>query len=169
MLRQPSTVRIRVGLPADAADLAIVCRESWRLAYAGLLPETHLARLIATRTPAWWAGAARSSGGIVALDVGGKLAGYATCGRARNRSRYQGEIFELYLAPTYQGLGFGEHLFEACRARLDRKGLNGLLVWALTDNAHACQFYWSRGGRPVATAMETFDRQRIAKTAFGWP
>ena len=74
-------------------------------------------------------------------------------GSSRQRGPYQGEIYELYLDPIYQGLGLGEHLFEGCRHTLDMRKLNGLIVWALLDNTAACDFYWRRGGRP--------DRQRL--------
>ena len=80
-------------------------------------------------------------------------------GSSRQRAPYQGEIYELYLDPIYQGLGLGEHLFEGCRHALDMRKLNGLIVWALLDNTAACDFYWRRGGRPIASAF-TQDRRR---------
>ncbi len=53
------------------------------------------------------------------LDVGDGIAGYASYGRNRAASLpYRGEIFELYLAPEYQGLGFGRRLFSAAQRAL---------------------------------------------------
>ena len=72
--------------------------------------------------------------GTLVLEMAGTVAGYATIGNSRQRSPYQGEIYELYLDPVYQGLGLGEHLFEGCRHALDMRKLNGLIVWALLDN-----------------------------------
>jgi ribosomal protein S18 acetylase RimI-like enzyme len=169
MLRSPSTVQIRSARPTDAADLARVFKDSWTLAYTGIMPPKALAQLLSKREVKWWTQALRSSEQILVLEVGGTIAGYATMGRSRARGKYQAEIYELYLAPVYQGCGFGEHLFEACRHRLDDRGLKGLLVWALVDNSQACHFYWRRGGRPVASVTEVFDRSRLEKVAFGWP
>jgi GNAT superfamily N-acetyltransferase len=169
MLRTPSTARIRVGRPADAADVAAVFRDSWQLAYTGILPEPYLSRLLAARDATWWGRALRSSEAILVLDVAGTLAGYATFGRARTACRFKGEIYELYLAPVYQGCGYGEHLFEACRAKLDQHKISGLLVWALAENTQAADFYHRRGGRPVGRQFELMGRQRVAKVAFGWP
>src|SRR5918996_606118 len=51
-----------------------------------------------------------------------------------------GEIYEIYLRPECQGVGFGRRLFRAARDRLGAAGLRRLLVWALADNAAACRF-----------------------------
>ncbi len=169
MLRSPSTVRIRSARPTDARDLAVVFKDSWTLAYTAVLPSEALTQLLSKREISWWTQSLRSTDPLLVLEVGGVVAGYATAGRSRSRGKYQGEIYELYLAPVYQGLGFGEHLFEACRHRLDERGLKGMVVWALVDNAQACHFYWRRGGRPVASITETFGRTRLEKVAFGWP
>ena len=82
--------------------------------------------------------------------------------------RYQGEIYELYLDPIYQGLGLGEHLFEGCRHALDMRKLNGLIVWALLDNTAACDFYWRRGGRPITSTFTKIGGERLEKVAFAW-
>lgn len=171
MLRKSTSARIRVGRPADAADIAGVFAESWRLAYAGMIPEPALGRIIATRDATWWGKTLKSKEAVLVMEVGDKLAGYATYGRARVAGkRYAGEIYELYLGPVYQGLGFGEHMFEACRARLDHHKIKGLIVWALADNTQACHFYWRRGGRPVAATKERFaGGAALEKVAFGWP
>jgi ribosomal protein S18 acetylase RimI-like enzyme len=153
----------------DASDLAAVFRDSWTLAYTALLPDEHLTRLVRKRDTQWWQTALQSSEPVLVLEVAGTIAGYATYGVSRSRGKHQAEIYELYLSPIYQGLGFGEHLFEACRSRLDERGLRGLMVWALLGNKQACDFYWRRGGRPVASVHEVFGATKLEKVAFAWP
>jgi ribosomal protein S18 acetylase RimI-like enzyme len=170
MLRSPSTVRIRMARQADANQLAQVFKESWLNAYQGILPEDHLTRLVRKRDTDWWKRALESSEPVLVLEMAGVVAGYATYGVCRSRGRgANGEIYELYLLPVYQGIGLGEHLFEACRNRLDEKGLKGLIVWALVENTTACHFYWRRGGRPKHSATEVFGAKRLEKAAFLWP
>lgn len=169
MLRSHTTVRIRSPRPEDASSLAQVFRDSWTLAYAGIIPGDQLERLVRRRDEAWWQLALNSSEQMLVMEVAEDVVGYATYGPSRSRGRFQGEIYELYLAPEHQGLGFGEHLFEACRYRLDERGLRGLLVWALIENQSACHFYWRRGGRPLASAIETFGGVKLEKAAFTWP
>ena len=97
-----------------------------------------------------------------------KAAGYATVGPARVRGEHEGEIYELYVTPTHQGLGFGERLFEACRHHLDTRQMCGLLVWALADNERACAFYRALGGAASARGSESFSGTTLDKIAFVW-
>ena len=161
-------VLVRPAKIADAAGLASLFAETWRGAYAGLVPHEQLEGIIRRRNKAWWSSAIRGGEGPLIAVHDGKIAGYATYGAARGRGRHQGEIYELYVAPLHQGMGLGEHLFEACRARLDARGLNGLIVWALADNDAALDFYWRRGGRPFKTVRETFGQTSLKKVAVGW-
>ena len=153
MLGSGSKVRVRGGKPADAKALSRIFKDSWLLAYRGIIPQLHLDSMVRQRSPEWWRDALKSGDSTLVLEMAGTVAGYATLGNSRQRGPYQGEIYELYLDPIYQGLGLGEHLFEGCRHALDMRKLNGLIVWALLDNTAACDFYWRRGGRPVASAF----------------
>jgi ribosomal protein S18 acetylase RimI-like enzyme len=169
MLGSSSQVRVRRGKLADAKSLAGVFRDSWELAYRGIIPHLHLETMIRRRCPEWWRAMIRSGDMLFVLEVAGKVAGYATCGVARARGAEQGEIYEIYLSPKYQGLGFGEHLFEACRHALDMRRLNGLVVWALADNDAAIAFYWRRGGRPIAKRVDRVGGAKLPKLVFAWP
>jgi ribosomal protein S18 acetylase RimI-like enzyme len=168
MLGWRSDVLVRPAKAADASQLVKVFAETWRGAYTGVIPHQHLDGIIQRRTKAWWTAAIRGGDGLLVVEHAGALAGYATYGAARGRGRQQGEIYELYIAPIYQGVGLGEHLFEACRARLDGRGLRGLVVWALAENAAASDFYWRRGGRPFNTVREAFGNTQLDKVGFGW-
>jgi ribosomal protein S18 acetylase RimI-like enzyme len=169
MLGSPAKVAIRFLRSSDAPALAAVFRDSWQLAYSGIIPAPHLEQIIHRRSEAWWASPSRSKERHLVMEFEGKIAGYAAYGAARSRNRAMGEIYELYLGPIYQGVGLGEHLFEACRHRLDRAKCKGLVVWALADNTQATAFYWRRGGRPVASTIENFAGTKLEKIAFTWP
>jgi ribosomal protein S18 acetylase RimI-like enzyme len=168
MLGSHAKVRVRGGKAADAKALARIFKESWLLAYRGIIPHLHLDNMIRQRTPEWWRDAVKGGDSTLVLEMAGTVAGYATLGSSRQRSTYQGEIYELYLDPIYQGLGLGEHLFEGCRHALDMRKLSGLIVWALIDNTAACNFYWRRGGRPIASAFTRIGGARLEKVAFAW-
>jgi ribosomal protein S18 acetylase RimI-like enzyme len=168
MLSASTTARVRTSNRQDGPALAGVYGRSWRQAYSGIIPHRQLDAMIRRRDADWWSGAA-SGGRLLALDVSGTLAGYASCGPARSKQLGAGEIYELYLDPVYQGIGLGEQLFEGCRAYLDRRRLDGLVVWVLADNDVAMRFYWGRGGRPAARMMERLGSTRLEKIGLAWP
>jgi ribosomal protein S18 acetylase RimI-like enzyme len=125
--------------------------------------------MVNRRGAAWWANAIRRASAILVVEVGETVVGYATLGRNRARELpQQGEIYELYLRPEYQGVGLGSRLFAAARDRLARHGLKGLVVWALEENPGALSFYHGAGGRDVAEGVEVFDQKALKKVAFVW-
>ena len=163
------TVDIRKAEPRDADAIADVHHEAWRGAYAGIIPHRALNAMINRRGRDWWAQAIRRAASVLVVEVGGKVAGYATLGRNRARELpQQGEIYELYLRPECQGIGLGTCLFAAAQEKLASHGLQGLVVWALEDNSNALAFYTGAGGRDVAEGVEVFDQKALRKVAFVW-
>ena len=162
-------IEIRRAKPTDAPAVADVHDEAWRTAYQGIIPGNELDKLISRRGPDWWDSAIRKGSRITLLQFGDNVAGYANYGRNRARSlTYDGEIYELYLRPEYQGLGFGRRLFSAARKDLVQSGLRTLVIWALSDNEPAVEFYRSLGGRPVARSSERFGGKTLDKVAYAW-
>lgn len=163
------TIDIRKAEPRDADAIAEVHHEAWRGAYCGIIPHRALTAMINRRGGEWWANAIRRAASVLVIEIGGKIAGYATLGRNRARElKQQGEIYELYLRPECQGIGLGSRLFAAARQRLADHGLKGLVVWALEENENALAFYASAGGRDIAEGVEVFDQKALKKVAFVW-
>ena len=162
-------IEIRRAKPSDAAEIAATHDDAWRAAYQGVIPGAELDKLINRRGPDWWESAIRKGSRISILVFGERIAGYANYGRNRARSLYyDGEIYELYLRPEFQGLGFGRKLFSSARRDLGQSGLHSLVVWALSDNETAVEFYRNLGGRAVARSSERFGTKVLDKVAFAW-
>ncbi len=159
---------VRNGAASDADQLAHIHNLSWRDAYCGVISRGDLDMLVKRRNAPWWRRALINRQNILVIEVGGTVGGYAMYGCARGQFAQQGEIFELYLGPEYQGLGLGELLFEGCRARLDSRSFNGLVVWALRDNVAAISFYRRRGGRVVTRRCEMVGESQVEKVALVW-
>lgn len=163
------TIDIRQAEPADARAIADVHALSWQGAYGGIIPFRALRAMIGRRGPDWWGNAIRRAASVLVVEMGGDVVGYATLGRNRARELpQQGEIYELYIRPEYQGVGLGTRLFAAARSRLAAHGLSGLVVWALEDNVNATDFYAGAGGRDVAEGVEVFDACALRKIAYVW-
>lgn len=160
---------IRVARVADAAAITAVHDTAWRNAYRGIIPGLTLEKMIARRGPRWWARNIRHGASMCVLEVCGSIAGYVSVGRTRmNRLALEGEIFELYVHPDYQGLGFGRELLGGGRAILHRNRLEGAAVRVLSDNERAVAFYRACGGRLVARSHETLGGCRLEVSVFGW-
>ena len=168
MVIRSELICLRRARDRDAAALAGVFSESWRQAYTGIIPAMSLDVLVRRRDAAWWQRAVRTEAHLIVLQVEDRVVGYATCGPGRATPPRTGEIFELYLTPVYQGVGLGEHLFEACRHTLDGLHLPHMTVWALAENTAACEFYRRRGGRVIGRSSERFGHVVLDKLAFGW-
>jgi GNAT superfamily N-acetyltransferase len=162
-------IQVRAATRRDTPALSALYAEAWRCAYRGIIPHLPLERMIARRGQAWWERALDERYPLLVLDFRGETAGYATFGRSRlRRAPAQGEIFELYLHPIYQGLGLGKRLFVETRKRLLDRRYKDLVVWALADNDSACSFYLGLGGSPIAEGAERFDQVSLRKIAFAW-
>jgi ribosomal protein S18 acetylase RimI-like enzyme len=160
---------IRHAGPGDAEAITHVHDASWRDAYRGVIPGCELERMIARRGPQWWARAIVRGSGILVLEFGREVVGYVTYGRNRVPSMpYSGEIFEIYLLPEYQGLGFGRRLFNAARQELAEHGYLSTVVWALADNDKALAFYRRLGGLTIRRAEERFGDDMLTRVAFGF-
>jgi len=163
------SIDIRKAEPKDAGVIADIHHEAWQGAYAGIIPHRALTAMINRRGSDWWANAIRRAASVLVVEIGGKVAGYATIGKNRARDlKQEGEIYELYIRPECQGIGLGTRLFHAARERLQSHGLRGLVVWALEENDNAVSFYGSAGGRDVAEGVEIFDQKALKKIAFVW-
>ncbi|RYX98366.1 MAG: GNAT family N-acetyltransferase [Bradyrhizobiaceae bacterium] len=162
-------IEVRPARTADAVAVASTHDEAWRSAYQGLIPGPELDKLINRRGAQWWDSAIRKGSRVSVLCFGDKVAGYANYGRNRARSlQFEGEIYELYLRPEFQGLGFGRRLFASAKRDLMQSGLKNLVIWALSDNEGATEFYRALGGRMVARSSERFGAKSLDKVAFAW-
>ena len=163
------SIDIRKAAPDDADAIALVHHEAWRGAYAGIIPHRSLNAMVGRRGARWWGNAIRRAANVIVAEIGGEVVGYATLGRNRSRDLpQQGEIYELYLKPEFQGIGLGTRLFAEARKRLAAHGLSGLVVWALEDNGLAMDFYAGKGGKDIAQGHETFEGRRLRKIAWAW-
>ena len=119
--------------------------------------------VVALGDPSWDGSSSR-------LDFDHQIVGYATYGRNRVPSMpYSGEIFEIYLMPEYQGLGFGRRLFNAARRELAEHGYLSTIVWALADNDKAPGFYQRLGGLTDSARRRAIWRRYVdLRVAFGF-
>jgi GNAT superfamily N-acetyltransferase len=161
------TISIRRARSEDAAALSGVFDAAWREAYQGVIPGIALERMMARRGPRWWLSTIGRGRPLVVLDVAETVAGYVSYGRCRDRSLpADGEVDELYLAPEYQGIGFGTRMFKAVRNDLLDRGIKRIAVWCLSENERARAFYERLGGKIIAETNDRVAGSSLTKVAY---
>ncbi len=163
---------MRSATAADAAGIAEVHVETWRDAYAGLLPDSVLLGLSPVGETANWRRTIAGADGeqvMVAGDGRRGIVGYGSCGRARGKVLpYRGEVYTLYVHPNHQGRGIGRALLRAQFARLARRGRSVILIWVLAANP-ARFFYRAMAGAQVALRDEKLFGTTLREATYGWP
>ena len=167
------TITIRRAKPADAAAIAKVGVETWRDAYAGLVPSDHLLRMTEARQAVQWDALVRRARGADTVLVaelqglsGRKVVGYGSCGRSRN-GLMTGEVFTLYVSGDWQNRGVGQRLMFGLFKSLVARDLNDSVIWVLSGNP-ARYFYEAMGGKRLAERKERFAGTVLDETAYGW-
>ncbi|MEO9773379.1 GNAT family N-acetyltransferase [Roseibium sp.] len=163
-------IDLRAARTADCDALAGIHSEAWLGAYRGVLHGVDLQKMVSRRGTDWWHGALARGVDIRILTIADVPAGYATSGPCRLADTgMEGEIYELYLKPEYQGLGFGRTLFDHVRASLAGRNMSGLAVQVLSDNQPARAFYKAVGGRLSAKSWYRPGGRRLELSIYTWP
>jgi L-amino acid N-acyltransferase YncA len=165
-------MRIREATVADARAIAEVHVTSWRVTYAGIVPDAHLAGLAVDEREGRWAKILTGQDGTfayVAVDKNGQVVGFASGGPLREGDpSYAGELYAIYLLPDQKGKGLGRRLASTVAKRLAREGMPSMLVWVLADN-YARGFYERLGGALVGEQVVNIGGVGLREIAYGWP
>ena len=165
---------IRTALPADAEAIARVRVETWRSAYAGILPAEYLAALSVEESTWRWRETLLESTRagtftLVAEDAAGEVVGFATGGPERTADPYySGEIYAIYVHPGSQRQGAGRALVEAGRQRLVEMGYEKMLIWVLKRNTPSRAFYKAMGGKLWREKLVEIGSQLYQEVAYAW-
>lgn len=166
------SIRIRRARPEDARGIAAVHVESWRSAYAGILPDRVMVQMSVDQKAVSWRrqieATANSQGLLVAELPEGGIAGFASCGRPTSAlAGFDGEIFMLYVMPDWQEQGLGRGLLCGSLQLMAKNGCGSALVWVLADNP-ARFFYEAMEGKRVGEKDEAIWGATLHQIAYGW-
>ena len=166
-------VRIREAVPEDAGPMAKVHIDTWRTAYAGIVPSEHLAGLSYERREAVWVQILTrdqpAQCNFVAETVGGEIVGFAGGGPEREGdSTHRGELYAIYLLREHQRGGIGRRLACAVARGLLCAGFDSMLLWVLEENHTARRFYESLGGVKVGRKAIEIGGTDLVEVSYGW-
>lgn len=167
-----SAMIIREATFLDAREIAEVSVDSWRSTYQGILSRPFLHSLCYDRLEEIFRQRLFSGNPsdfiYVAEDEKHRIIGYATGGRERTGlTRFEGELYELYIPKPYQLQGIGRKLVSVAARRFLREKIGNLLIWVLVYNP-SCAFYQSLGGSIVHQKTTNFGGTRLLEIGYGW-
>jgi len=164
-------LQIRQARHDDAAQIARVYIESWHDTYPGVLPASFLSAMTLKGQSARWEASIRAQGReavLVAENVRDGIVGMASLGPSRDGGiGFDGEVYTLYVDPSFYGHGVGRTLLKGAFVVLRKKGMSSCVIWAHARN-HARFFYEAMGGRLVAERTAMVMGEAVPEAAYGW-
>ncbi len=164
-------LQIRMARQEDAAEVARVYIESWHDTYPGVLPTALLRAMTPKGQTARWQASIRAQGCeavLVAESSRYGIVGMTSLGPARDDGLgFDGEIYALYVDPSFYGRGAGRALLKGAFTILRKNGMSSCVIWAHARN-NARFFYEAMGGRLIAARAVKLMGETVPETAFGW-
>lgn len=151
MVEDTLEVLIRAATTSDAEQIARVHVDSWREAYAEVIPASYLDSIdVVERAETW---RERLSGPTRGLSIwvaeeGDEVLGFACLGPSRDEDadRATLEIYAIYLEPSAWGRGVARELMRTVLAAVPANGV--VTLWVLDANDRARHFYRRNGFQP---------------------
>ena len=164
-------IHIRYAQLVDCPGLAQVQVDSYRTAYAGLFPESYLARFsYEEQTQDWqeWLTALSNEVLLVAVSPEETVLGYVLA-RAQPdiHPGYDAEILALHVRQAYQGKGTGSALLRAAVGQLQEWGCRSVMLWTLQGNP-VRRWYERLGGKLLGEKRYQVEDWEISEIAYGW-
>jgi GNAT superfamily N-acetyltransferase len=139
---------VRDATPEDADAIALVHTNSWRVGYAGIVPDGFLDAMDVEA----WANRHRNTlrspprrTQTFVAQSSGVVIGFARTGAYRNpdgsADRDAGEVNAIYVDPAHWSTGAGAALMSASINGLTGEGFLEIRLWTLEANARARGFY----------------------------
>ena len=165
-------MKIREARPEDAKEIARVMVDTWRATYRGIVADSFLRSLCYEERETRWLELLQGIHGTrytyVAEEANGSIVGYISGGKERTGDPdYSGELYAIYIDPSFQERGLGRLLVAALAERLLSAGLNNMLVWVIAANPSR-RFYERIGGRYLRAQPFDIGDESLETVAYGW-
>jgi ribosomal protein S18 acetylase RimI-like enzyme len=142
---------IRTATLADAAGVARVHVESWRVAYRGIMPDAKIAQMdLATRTALWAERIAVREWPVFLVEDRGQVVAFChiiPSPDADDDAKKAGHVTSIHVLPHLRSRGHGRALLNEAFAEFRRRGYTEATLWVLEGNASARRFYERLGFR----------------------
>lgn len=162
-------MKVRKANLADVKEIAKVHVDSWKTTYRNILPEEFLMSLSYENREQLWVNVIPNGNVFVAENDEGKIVSFSSGGKERSRKykEYQGELSSIYILREYQGQGIGKLLVKPVIQKIEKLGINTMLVFVLADN-NSRLFYENLGGRKIDSIEVEIGGKKLNEFVYGW-
>ena len=167
---QQLKITFREATAADALAVAKVHIQSWRESFAGIVPQTYLDKMsVEARTKAFEKGFGQDFYKMfVAETRANGVIGFADFGKARDtHSKYEAELYAIYLLSDFQRKGIGSKLFDMGVRFIVANAMNSLSLITLEVSPYK-SFYEKKGGHLVERRTTGIGDASYATVVYGW-
>jgi ribosomal protein S18 acetylase RimI-like enzyme len=153
---------VRAARASDAEGLAVAQVESWRAAFAGLVPDAVISELTSEAAVGQWASRWREAIDApptsrhrvhvaVAKPGDPEILGFAAAGPATDEDLWpgtDGELYELHVLPAAAGQGHDQRLLHAVADTFTEDGFSTGYTWVLSGDEARLDFLKAAGWAP---------------------
>jgi GNAT superfamily N-acetyltransferase len=161
-------ISIRAATEHDAVAISHVHVQSWRTAYAGIVPEEYLATLNEAERVLLWREWLTRDIRVYIADLDGEIVGFISGGAIREPVQtYDAELYAIYLLEQAQGRGIGTALLKKLAESLSSKGFTSMIVWVLEKNPS--RHFYERSSAQIVTAKDIqIGGVMLSEVSYGW-
>ncbi len=143
---------VRAATPDDARAIADVKIETWRAAYAGVMPQATLDAMDIDEHERFWKSVlAREQVGVFVADQNGQVIGFVNVGPCWHEEG-TGELYAIYVRPGAWDTGAGLALMDVGVSWLAERYSEAVL-WVAEENPRARRFYERYGWAAESTRV----------------
>ena len=166
-------VRIRAATADDAAAIAAIRVEGWRVTYRGVIPDAYLDAMRVEDSTGLWTRILTAASSdkrmvFVAEGASGVLGFAAAMKLPEPKFGVHAELTGIYLKPEAQRQGIGRKLLAAAARACLKENAPDMLVWVITQNETARKFYESLGAELMAGQPFSWDGLELHETGYCW-
>ena len=162
---------IRGAAVCDAAAMAGIKIDTWRVAYRGIISDEYLDTLSYAEVEERFRNVLSVPGPgeqFLVAEADGKVIGFVIFGPERAAAAEdRGEVYAVYVRPEHHSRGVGRQLMTAAACRLMGQGMRSLTVWTL-EQAESGRFYERLGGRVASSKIAHIGGTGYVHVAYCW-
>ncbi|GGX44770.1 GNAT family N-acetyltransferase [Undibacterium squillarum] len=168
-------VSLRRATVADAEAIAAVRVEGWQTTYRGMIPDQYLDEMLVDDHVLYWKRilqalpAAADKACVYVAESEGHVIGFVSATLlAEPKHGYHAELGALYIRPQWQRAGIGRRMMHKVARTLQSWNCADLVVWVLSDNRLARNFYEELHGEFVLEQEFSWDDMDLKEVGYGW-